>query len=177
MITETERLILRKFEMNDIDTFLKYRTDPEVSKYQSWNSEFSREKAKKFIAEMQILDPETHNQWIQIAFEEKETSKHIGDCAFKRFDNGRQAEIGITIDREYWEQGYALEGLSALFSYCFESLDLHRIIGLVDAQNERSIRLLTKLGMRKEGHYIENYYDKGIWTDEYTFAILEREWI
>lgn len=94
----------------------------------------------------------------------------------KRFDKGRQAEIGITIDQDYWNKGFAFEGLSGLFSYAFSNLELHRIIAITDTRNESSIKLLTKLGMRNEAHTKESYYDETYWTDEFQFALLSREW-
>lgn len=176
MITETERLILRNFEMNDLDSFLKYRNDPLVSKYQDLNTVFSKQDGEKFILAMNKIDLTSSQGWIQIAIELKDTGIHMGDCAIKRFDEGRQAEIGITIDRDYWNKGFAFEGLSGLFSIAFSNLAIHRIIGITDTRNERSIRLLTKLTMRKEGYTRESYYDNGEWTDEFQFAILNQEW-
>lgn len=176
MITESKRLILRKFQKSDLDTLLKYRTDPLVAKYQSWGIDLTRDQAQQFIEHMSKIDLYTETDWIQIAFELKEDSTHIGDCGIKRFDDGRQMEIGVGIDRDYWEQGFAFEGLSAIFSFIFSNLNVHRIIAISDTRNDASIRLLTKLGMRKEGHTVESYKEDDKWTDEYLFAILDREW-
>lgn len=83
MITETKRLILRNFEMNDLDSFLKYRNDPLVSKYQDWNTVFSKQDGEKFVLAMNKIDLTSSHGWIQIAFELKDTGIHIGDCAIK----------------------------------------------------------------------------------------------
>jgi RimJ/RimL family protein N-acetyltransferase len=53
---------------------------------------------------------------------------------------------------------------------------LHRIIAICDVENQASVRLLERLGMRREGHYIENYWFKGKWASEYLYAILADEW-
>lgn len=177
MIIESERLILRKFRITDLDTLLKYRNDPLVRQYDGWKQHLSHEAGKKFIEEMRDMELTMVDNWIQIAFEHKEANLHIGDCGIRRFDEGRQAEIGIRIDSDYWKQGFAFEGLSAIFSYLFKKYGVHRIIANADTRNENSINLLTKLGMRKEGHSIESYDEKGEWTDEYHFAILQREWL
>jgi RimJ/RimL family protein N-acetyltransferase len=58
----------------------------------------------------------------------------------------------------------------------FEGLGLHRIIGRLDGRNRASARVLEKLGMRREAHFVENEYVKGEWTDEVVYAILDREW-
>jgi RimJ/RimL family protein N-acetyltransferase len=50
------------------------------------------------------------------------------------------------------------------------------VIGHVEARNVASIRVLEKLGMRREAHLVENVFVKGEWQDELDYAILEREW-
>jgi RimJ/RimL family protein N-acetyltransferase len=176
VITESERLILRKFKDSDLDTLLKYRNDPDVSKYDGWQQELTLDKASQFISDMKNINLYTDTDWMQIAFELKENNLHIGDCGFRRFDNGKQAEIGIRLDREFWGEGYAFEGLSAIFTFAFSNFGINRIIAIADTRNKGSINLLTRLGMRNEGHHIESYYNNDHWTDEFSFAILRREW-
>ncbi len=176
MILESERLILRKFKITDLETLVKYRNDPLVRKYDGWKHTLSHEAGIRFIKEMQDLDLDIVDKWVQIAFEHKNTNLHIGDCGVRRFDEGRQVEIGIRIDHSYWKKGFAHEGLSTMFSYLFRKFGVHRIIAIADTRNDNSINLLTKLGMRREGHSIASYDDNGEWSDEYHFAILNREW-
>ncbi|OLS23072.1 MAG: hypothetical protein HeimC2_28120 [Candidatus Heimdallarchaeota archaeon LC_2] len=175
MIVESKRLILRKFKINDLETMLKYRNDPIVSKYDGWRGNISRDEGIKFIEEVLNFDLQSINNWNQIAFEFKATNIHIGDCGIRRFDEGRQAEIGIRIDHDYWGQGLAFEGLSTLITYLFSNIGIQRIIAICDTRNQNSIKLLTKLGMRKEGHSLSSYYKNKEWTDEFQFAILKKE--
>ena len=58
----------------------------------------------------------------------------------------------------------------------FEELGLHRIIGRCDGRNEASARLMAKLGMRHEAHFVRNEIVKGEWTDEVVYAMLGEEW-
>jgi RimJ/RimL family protein N-acetyltransferase len=58
----------------------------------------------------------------------------------------------------------------------FEELDMHRIIGRLDARNAGSANLLQRLGLRQEAHFVRNEFIKGEWTDELVFAILAEEW-
>ena len=58
----------------------------------------------------------------------------------------------------------------------FEELGLHRIIGRIDARNTPSARVLERLGMRREAHFVHNEILKGEWTDEVVYAMLEDEW-
>ena len=52
-----------------------------------------------------------------------------------------------------------------------------RIIGRLDARNAASARVLERLGMRREAHFVESEFVKGQWTDEVVYAMLEREWL
>jgi RimJ/RimL family protein N-acetyltransferase len=58
----------------------------------------------------------------------------------------------------------------------FEELGLHRIFAESDARNAASMRVMERLGMRREAHFVENEFLKGEWTDGVVCAILEREW-
>jgi RimJ/RimL family protein N-acetyltransferase len=58
----------------------------------------------------------------------------------------------------------------------FDGLGLHRIVGRLDARNTASARVLEKLGMRREAHFVSNEYLKGEWTDELVYALLDEEW-
>ena len=92
------------------------------------------------------------------------------------FDH-RQAEIGFTLSREYQGYGYATEAVSSILNYAFHTFDLHRIIAITDCENIASVALLERLGMRREGHFIQNIWFKGKWGDEYLYAMLKDEWL
>ena len=125
-----------------------------------------------------MLQPGVPGQWFQIAIELKETGVLIGDCAFKINEhNDRQAEIGYTLSRVYQGQGFATEALSCFLTYAFLTFDLHRIIAITDCENTASVALLERLGMRREGHFLQNAWFKGKWGDEYLYAILKEEWL
>jgi len=64
----------------------------------------------------------------------------------------------------------------ALLDFLFSEYGLHRITAVCDALNVPSARLLERIGMRREGQFLENVWFKGAWGDEYSYAILEREW-
>ena len=176
MISQTDRLILRAFRDDDIPSFIAYRNDSEISKYQGWLKNIDEELAKQFLESQKTIKLGTKEKWLQIAFEEKKSATHIGDCAIRVYNEGRQAEIGITVAKPYQKNGYAFEGLSELFRMAFHRLKVHRIIALVDVDNTASIRLMEKLLMRKEGRFEKSFLDGREWRDEYQFAILFEEW-
>ena len=176
---ETERLVIRKFRLSDLPTFLTYRNDTHVARYQTWKTPLLEKEAIEFINSQILSEIGIVDTWHQLAIELKENSLHIGDCAIYTQHSGNQGEIGITISREYHRKGFAFEVLRNLFKFIFNELKFHRVTALVDSNNVGSLFLMEKLGMRKEGLYKESYYDKASdkWTDEVFFAILEDEFL
>jgi RimJ/RimL family protein N-acetyltransferase len=103
--------------------------------------------------------------------------KLIGDCGFRvATDDPEQAEIGITLAPEFQGRGYAAETLGALFDYLFVTSGKHRVFGSVDPRNLASMKLLERIGMRKEGHFVKSLRFRGEWVDDVIFAMLSEEW-
>src|SRR3954453_11935536 len=149
---ETARLHIRHFTETDIPTLLAYRNDPVVAKYQGWDS-MTEAEARAFVHEMQQGQPGVPGPGFQFAVALKPRGPHIGDCFVKLLDHDpRQAEIGYSLARPYWGQGFATEALIAILDYCFRTLSLHRVNAITDCNNLPSVALLERLGMRREGH-------------------------
>jgi RimJ/RimL family protein N-acetyltransferase len=85
-------------------------------------------------------------------------------------------EVGFTLHPDHGGRGYATEAAAVMLELGFDGFGLHRIIGRLDARNDRSARVLERLGMRREAHLRENEWVKGEWTDEIVYAVLHREW-
>jgi len=174
---ETARLILRHFTDADLVPFMAYRNDPIVARYQSWER-IREAEACAFIAEQKLVQPGVPGQWFQIAIALKETGTLVGDCALMiDKHNERQAEIGYTLARAYQGKGIAAEAVSRVLDFAFKMLGLHRVIAITDCENTASVTLLERLGLRREGHFIQNVWFKGKWADEYLYAILQDEWL
>lgn len=178
LILQSERLILRPFQDGDIEPFATYRSDPEIARYQSWEPPFTVEQAARFVNDMKQARPGVQGEWYQWAVERKAAAGLIGDCAFHILpDEPRQAEIGFTFARAYQGQGFAAEAVSRLLDYLFGDLALHRVVAITDAENRGAVRLLERLGLRREGAFVENVWFKGTWGSEFSYALLRREWL
>jgi len=172
----TSRLVIRRLRESDLLSFCRYRSDPRVARYQEWKS-FSEEEGQQFFAGQANLHPDMPGTWFQVAIEHRETGELIGDCGLNTpADRIGQAEIGFTLAPEHQGRGYATEAIKRLFDYVFDHLGKHRVIAITDARNGPAARVLERVGMRREGHFIENVWFKGEWGDEYLYALLEREW-
>ena len=173
----TKRLTLRRFREADAESFLAYRFDPVVARYQTWDT-CTLGQALGFIREQQTVLPGTSGTWFQYAIALKESDALIGDCGlYTHHDDRRQADIGYTLARDVQGQGYATEAVTRILDFVFEELEMHRIIAMVDCENSASVALLERLGMRREAHFIQNFWFKGRWSDEYWYAILRDEWL
>jgi len=180
LILETSRLTLRPFQDADLDSFLAYRNDPEVYRYQGWETPYLRVDGLEFISRLKNVIPGTSGEWMQLAIVHRESAAMIGDVAFHiTKSNPRMAYLGYTLARSAWGQGYATESVQKLLDYLFRVLDLHRVVADCDVDNAASVRLLEHLGFRREAHYIESYWlvESATWGSEFLYAMLQREWI
>ncbi len=177
LVLETERLVLRSFTDADLETFVTYRSDPEVARYQGWNAPFTEEQGRAFIEEMTHKQPATPNEWYQLAIERKSDGRMLGDIAFVvKGADAQQAELGLTLARAEQGQGYGTEAVRRLLDYLLCELKLHRVFANCDVENPAAFRVLERIGMRREAHFVENLWFKGGWASEYWYAILDREW-
>jgi len=175
---KTDRLILRPFQESDLNAFSDYRSDPEVARYQSWSAPFSLDQARSFLVEINRVEPGTPGYWYQFAIERRNNPGIIGDCGFQVWkEDEKQAYIGFSFAQKYQKQGYASEAVHRVLEFLFTEFRLHRVSAICDVDNTASARLLEGMGMRREAHLIENIWFKGSWGSEYTYAILEREWM
>ena len=171
----TARLDVRRFAPADVAAFSAYRADPDVARYQSW-SDFTVDQGVALVENMCRLELGTPGEWFQLALEDRSRQVLVGDLACKvGADEQREMEIGFTLAREEQGRGYATEAVHGLLDYAFTRLHLHRVVAVTDARNTTAAALLRRVGMREEGHLVENVSFKGEWGSELIFATLARE--
>ena len=88
----------------------------------------------------------------------------------------KTGELGIMFERAHHGRGYATEAARRVLAFGFEGMGFHRVIGRAEARNTASVRVLEKLGMRREALLVENEWVKGEWQSEVVYAMLEHEW-
>ncbi len=172
----SERLLIRRFEAGDAGALAAYRSDPEVARYQSWES-CEQVEAQRFIASLTGLEPGTPGEWFQFAVTLAPGRQLIGDCALQCLEHDpRQAELGFTFATAHQGQGFAAEAVGRVVGYAFATLGLHRIFALTDERNHPAKRLLERLGFRCEGRLEQSAWYKGEWVSEFLYARLRAEW-
>jgi len=172
----TERLTLRVLEPADAETVHAYRSDPAVSRYQSWIPASAAE-VRSFIAGLAEIGPDTPGRWFQLGIVLRASGALIGDCGIHvSAAEPREAEVGISLAPAFHGRGLATEALRALLGFLFDGLGKHRVYGSLDPRNAASLALLLRVGMRREAHFVESLWFKGAWADDVVCAMLKREW-
>jgi RimJ/RimL family protein N-acetyltransferase len=173
----TERLSLRPFRVDDLVAFVAYRSDPEVARYQSWDSTYSMADAESFLRSQRNLVFGQPGDWLQLAIVDRATGAACGDCAVRVVtEQPATAELGITLARANQGKGLATEALKAVMAELFERRGIHRVFAEADDRNVPVRRLLERLGFRCEARLVEADWFKGEWSTLRTYAILDREW-
>jgi aminoglycoside 6'-N-acetyltransferase len=174
MIFETPRLIARRFGPRDLEAFVAMRSDPEVARYQNWET-FTLDEGRRRLGQIARSNPGEPG-WFQFALEERLTGALAGDCGLRIIEQDhRLAQIGYTIARRYWNSGFATEAVAALTAFAFASFPIHRITASVDPRNVASCRVLEKAGFRKEAHFRQSEWFKGAWADDAIYARLRSD--
>lgn len=172
---ETARLVLRAFTPADAPALAAYRSDPEVSRYQSWEAPVPMEEAERLAATFSAGDPRDPG-WFQYAVERRLAPGLVGDLGVCRSEDGRQAELGFTFAPAFQGHGYATEAVARIVEFLLLDEGLHRISAECDERNVRSAKLLERVGFRREGHLVQSTWIKGEWTDDLLYGLLASEY-
>jgi ribosomal-protein-alanine N-acetyltransferase len=148
---ETERLYLRKYELEDYKKMYKnWGSDPEVTKYVGWEVHKNEEATKKLI-QTWIEDYKNllRFNWIVI---EKETGEPIGSIdAVGVSKNHSRAEIGYCYGSKWWGKGYATEALKAVISFLQNEIEIELVTAMHLISNPASGKVMKKAGMQFTG--------------------------
>lgn len=178
---ETERLVLRPLGPQDFDAYYSYTSVPENMTYMIFGP-YTPEEAMNFLKRCESWWQENPPRVYEFAVILKESGKMIGNCGLYMDDERRlTGMLGWCFHRDYWNKGYATEAVRALLKFGFEELNLHRIHAECNADNIASARVMEKVGMRREGHFLKNRFDrvgdKKMWYDEFFYGILQEEYL
>ena len=173
----TERLLLRPIRLDDADAIFQYRSDPKSNQFQGWIPE-TIDDVHEFINNKVAPVMDIVGTWYQFVIIKKETHEVIGDVGVHFLDSEKQqVEVGCTLAKNHQGKGYATEALNEMIRYLFDRVQKHRIIASLDPQNSQSIKLIERLGFRKEAHFKKSIQIRGKWADDVVYAILKDEWM
>jgi [ribosomal protein S5]-alanine N-acetyltransferase len=173
---ETPNLILRLLTPDDIPALLTYRLLTEVTRYLS----------KRPVTAESILDEIEYTRSVPIGtpgyrvrtvIVPKVTNSVVGDCIIKiTEEDPQQGELTYALHPAHQGHGYATEAMRAFVGYAFGTLRLHRLTATIFAEHTPSIKVVERLGMRREAHFRQAVLRDGQWVDDTIYALLRDEW-
>jgi RimJ/RimL family protein N-acetyltransferase len=173
----TARLILRPYTLDDLDDLYALQSRPDVTRYLYWGPRDRTQVRESLEQKINATALEKDGDSLTFAVTLPQTGRLIGDVQLNLVSREhRQGEIGYIFDPGHGGHGYATEAAETMLRAGFEEFGLHRVVGRLDGRNTASARLLERLGMRREAHFVQNEIVKGEWTDELVYAMLAEEW-
>jgi len=173
----TERLLLRPYRRDDLDALLDLFGRADVSRYLLWEPmdlEAATALLGRRLTGSRIAK---EGDGILLVVTEQATDRFVGEVMLRLTSAAsRQGEIGWSIHPDLQGRGYATEAAGEMLRLGFEGLGLHRIVADSDPRNAASIKVMEKLGMRREAHHVDSMFLKGEWVGAVVGAMLESEW-
>jgi RimJ/RimL family protein N-acetyltransferase len=150
LILETERLNLRRFSVDSDAPFaLTLLNEPSFLQYIGDKKVRNLDDARQYLLNGPIASYEK-NGFGLYAVELKESQTSIGMCGLIKREELPEPDIGFAFLPEFWKKGYAFEAAAAVMKDARETLNLDRILAIVNPDNYASMKLLERLGLRFE---------------------------
>ena len=149
VILETERLNLRKLSESNAGFILELLNEPSFLQNIGDKGVRNNDDAIQYILTGPIESYKRYGfgQWL---VELKDSGEPIGMCGLMKKDALPDADIGFAFLPRFWSKGYAVEAATAVMAYGSRDLGLRRIVAVVNPDNEGSIRVLEKIGLKFE---------------------------
>ncbi len=144
-ILETERLFLRELNPDDAQSFFDLNSDPEVIKFTGDKAFASVNEAHDFLNNYDHYKKYGFGRWAVI---NKNDTSFLGWCGLKYTPDKQENDIGFRFFKKYWNKGYATEAAKACLNMGFEKLSLECIVGRAMKENNASIKVLEKIGLK-----------------------------
>jgi len=172
---QTPRLLLRSLTMRDAADIYHYSKDPLVAEHVLWDAHESIHQTRAYLR--YILRQYKSGEPSSFGIVEKASGKVIGTIGYMWISqDNASGEVGYSLSRAHWNQGYMTEALNAVIDFGFEELHLNRIEAQHETTNPASGRVMAKVGMRPEGVLRARVFNKGKFMDVALYAILRSDW-
>lgn len=172
MFYKTDRIRLRQVEPSDSHLIYKWENDTQLWHVSDTIAPFSLYQIEQFILSSEDIFTSKQSR-LMIDCIEMDQIMPIGAIDIYDFDPiHHRAGVGIIIESEARQKGYAYEALQLLEAYCFRFLHLHQIYCLISVENQASISLFTKLGYSLVGTRKDWLFIDGKYVDQLQFQLI-----
>ena len=156
LFLKTERLRLYHPSSKDLEEQCLLQADPKVMEWIG-NGVRTKEEVKSFL-DVSITHYEKHGFSLGNLYLKDGTFIGRAGIIHLEFKDELDLEVGYALLPEFWGKGYATEITRALINWAFSSLEIPRIVAVAQSDNDRSMRVMKKCGMKQDGTYL--YGDK-----------------
>jgi len=171
---DSKRLHFRKIIPDDATEIFSIRSNDDVMRFMDVPGHYSVSDSEKLIRSVE--DSYKNEKGINWAIIKKDSNSFIGYIGFIRiFSEHCRAEIGYALKPEYWGKGFMCEAINKIVKFGFEEMKLHSIEANVNPLNERSQKVLERVGFNKEAYFRENYLFDGKFLDSVIYSLLEKD--
>ena len=172
---ETARLTLRKITKNDAGDLFAYASDPEVSRYTTWEPHRTVGDSLKYIDF--VLTKYENNEPSDWGIIDKYNGKLIGTIGFVYINTAHsRAEIGYSLSNKHWGKGITTEAVQEIIRYGLTKLALNRIEARADVRNIGSWRVMEKANMKFEGILRQHLFAKGEFHDVKIYSVIAQDY-
>lgn len=169
------RVRLRGLAEADVDALFAIFSDEEMMRY--WSTPPMRERAQAAELLAQVRRQFADRSGFQWGIERRDDGELLGTCTLFNFHRANlRAEVGYCLRSAHWGKGYMNEALTSLIDYAFGVLGLRRLEADVDPNNAASLRILDRMGFRREGLLRERWNVGGEIQDSVFLGLLARDW-
>lgn len=148
-VLQTERLVIRRLTDDDAPFILTLLNEPSFLRFIGDKKVRSVEDARQYIRNGPAASYERHGFGLCLV-QLKDSLTPAGMCGLLKRDDLPAPDIGFAFLPDFWNKGFAFEAASAVMNDGRERLNLTRILAIVNPDNDASIKLLQKLGMKFE---------------------------
>lgn len=170
----TSRLKLREFVAGDFESVYAYSKDPRVTRYLFFGPRDTHSTAE-YLEDLLASQQEVPRTRFELAVEEIDSARVIGACDLSLIERN-VVDLGYMLGLEHWGKGYATEIAIRLTDAAFYELRADRVISTVDVNNQASIRVLEKIGMRWEAVFRKHRRAKNRWWDCHLYVLPREVW-
>ncbi|HEX2148835.1 MAG TPA: GNAT family protein [Actinomycetota bacterium] len=169
----TARSSIRPWRTDDLESLVRHANNKAIwlNLRDRFPHPYTRTDAEEFLARAASMQP-------QIFFAIDHEGQAVGGIGIDPAEDVERVsgELGYWVGQQFWGQGLATQAAREMTTYCFDILNLHRVWAGAFARNQASIKVLEKLGFRREGVLKESIIKDGRLESQIIYAITAPEW-
>lgn len=173
-ILESERLLLREVNPEDVNEVFLMRSDKEIMKYIPRVPAKTLEDALEHI--QTLKETKEKEEGISWGIYLKGEDKIMGIIGLYRINKPNfRAEVGYILNPKFHGKGYVSEAIQLVIDFGFNTCHFHTLTAIIDPRNSASEKVLQRANFQKEAHFKEDFYFNGEFLDSVHYSIINKK--